>query len=317
MLKTKQYVKQELVQKPLTFLPAQGVPAESLPFQKHLAVRTWKKYGIEEVPLWVKSASGKLYDDKKFKGLFFWGNYRRIVSRNYTVIPNEEIDAIVHEYVRRSKGKLNVYKYSKKIKGGSSYDSHFGDAAYWELRSNQWETVEGDDTVQIGCMVRNSVGTYVALGADLYTFRKWCSNGAIAKGIDFGSIAIRHMSERDKILENFGKGLEKILDRTTDLIDYYRKSTKMRLNQKIAEEWAKRIPQRCLPKSVAVNHKTKAVTLKQDQNLWEAFNDITKEAWRPEKKETGFLSKHYITSYAHKVLVHAIDHKGAFGRKVV
>jgi hypothetical protein len=47
------------------------------------------------------------------------------------------------------------------------------------------------DEVRVGCVIRNSLGAGVALGADLFTYRLICENGAIAKGRDLGSIAIR------------------------------------------------------------------------------------------------------------------------------
>jgi len=280
------------------------VKVVDLPFDFKNEVTTWKeKYGITEPPLLAHGEDGQLYDDKRFKGIFKNGKYNKIVGRNYTVLPNEEVDEMLRDYIKRTNSGLEIVK---------SYSSHHGDAMYWQVLSSRQETVEKGDDVRIGCIVRNSVGTYVSLGADLFTYRLICSNGAIAKGQDLGTIAIRHIGNKDNMMLAFGKGIEHIMDRTAGLVRYYKQATKMKVNKLIAEEWAKRIPQRALPESIEVEAKTGQVTLTGSPNLWSAFNEITAESWKP-KKETGFLTKYYISQHAHKVLLGAVD--GTLGKR--
>lgn len=292
------------------------IPVIDMPFDFSKADRTWeKKYGIVCPPLNARSDKGEQYDDGRFKGIFRNHNFKTIVSRGYPVIPNEEIGEMAHEYVEAHKGELKIVK---------EYTSHHGDARYWQVLSGKLETVKAGDDIQIGCIIRNSVGTYMTLGADLFTYRLICSNGAIAKGSDLGSIAVRHIGKREKMLEEFGKGLDLILQRTTDLVKYYRDATKMKVNKQIAEAWAARIPQRALPTTIDVDAKGK-VTLTGTPNLWESFNDITANAWKDknqgedmktkdgEPKQIGFLTKYYITNHAHKIMIQAIN--GTLGQK--
>lgn len=289
----------------------EAVRAIDLPFDFKNKVTTWQKqYGITEVPLHVRAADGQLYDDKKFKGIFKDDKYKCIVGRRYVVYPNEEVDAVLHKWVDRPGSGLKIVK---------QYFSHHGDASYWQILSDKYAEVQKGDKIQIGCLVRNSIGTYVALGADLFTYRLICSNGAIAKGSDLGSIAVRHIGDRNIMVREFSKGLEQILERTSGLMHYYKEAAKMKVNQLIAESWAKRIPQRALPPQIEVNTKTDKVTLTGQPNLWTAFNDITADVWKNTnqgermKTETGFSTKYYLTMYAHKVMIQAID--GTLGKK--
>jgi uncharacterized protein DUF932 len=289
----------------------EAVKAIDLPFDFKNKVTTWQnQYGITEVPLHVRAADGQVYDDKKFKGIFKDDKYKCIVGRRYVVYPNEEVDAVLHKWVDRPGSGLKIVK---------QYFSHHGDASYWQIMSDKYAEVQKGDKIQIGCLVRNSIGTYVALGADLFTYRLICSNGAIAKGSDLGSIAVRHIGDRNIMVREFSKGLESILERTTGLIHYYKEAAKLKVNQLIAESWAARIPQRALPKQIEVNTKTGKVTLTGQPNLWNSFNDITADVWKnknqgePMKTDTGFSTKYYLTMYAHKVMIQAID--GTLGKK--
>jgi hypothetical protein len=267
-----------------------------MPFDFKNAGTTWKeKYGITEPPLLAHGADGQLYDDGRFKGIFKHGKYNKIVGRNYTVLPNEEVRELLNEYINSTNSGLKIAK---------EYTSHHDDAMYWQVMSSEVkEVTKGDE----------------ALGADLFTFRLICKNGAIAKGQDLGSIAIRHLGDKDKMLLAFGNGIEHILDRTVDLIKYYKAATKMKVTKLIAEQWAKRIPQRALPQAIEVDTKSGKVVLTGTPNLWESFNDITANAWKNLKRgeemkfQTGFLTKYYTTLHAHKVLIAAVD--GTLGKR--
>jgi hypothetical protein len=295
---------------PPQYLERDTIEVTNMPFDHKNAGTTWKKkYGITEPPLLANGADGQTYDDKRLKGIFKYGKYNKIVGRGYTVFPNEEAREMLQEYIKRTNSDLKITK---------EYTSHHGDAMFWQVLSGNVQEVKKGDDVQIGCIIRNSVGTYVALGADLFTYRLICKNGAIAKGQDLGSIAIRHIGDKDKMMLAFGKGIEHILERTEDLIKYYREAAKMKVNKLIAEKWAQRIPQRTLPKEIEVDAKTGKVTLTGAPNLWAAFNDITANSWHdykqgePMKTGTGFLTKYHTTLHAHKIMIQAID--GTLGK---
>lgn len=280
----------------------EGVPAVDLPFDFKRTDRRWEdKYGITSVPLLVKSDAGKIYDDRRLKGIFVNGRYKRIVSRKYTVFPNQEAEILVHKFAEE-KG-LEVTK---------THTSHYGDAMYWQIldTKNAPEVIqkwldETNDNVQVGCVVRNSLGCGVSLGADLFTYRLICSNGAIAKGRDLGSIAIRHIGKEQEMYEMFADGIEDIIHRTKQLTSMYRLATRMTVNRKMADEFKRLIPRRALPRCMEIDEKTGKFQLVSQETLWDAFNDVTDSAWH--YKKAGFLTTKEITNGAHHILIHAVQ----------
>lgn len=276
----------------------EGVKAVDMPFDYKRVDRSWEdKYGITSVPLLVRSISGQLYDDRRLKGLFVEGNYKRLVSRTYTVFPNQEVDEIIREIA--DKARLTI--------GKTVHQSHFGDAMYWQvLDLENKEFVQAGDGLNAGCIVRNSLGAGVALGADAFTFRLVCENGAIARGKNLGSISLRHVGSHDEMLENFTDNIANVIDQARALVNVYRRAVKIRMNPKIARDFVKYVPERALPDSISITRKKgriSAVTLRRHDSLWETFNSITESAWH--HKKTGFITKSGILQNAHRVLFHA------------
>jgi hypothetical protein len=273
-----------------------GIPAVNLPFDfEHTDERWNDKYGITSVPLLVRSASGRLYDDKRLKGLFVDGKYKRIVSRKYVVFPNEEVDELIKEIAEQQ--HLTI---------GKTHDSHYGDAMYWEVLDSVPEYVGAGDEMSLGCIVRNSLGAGVALGADCFTFRLICSNGAIARGQDLGSVSLRHMGTHDQMLDKFTLSISNVIEESHTLVQAYKRATQIRMNLLIAEEFVKYIPERALPDSIEVTRKNRnviGVALARRDTLWETFNDITKAAWH--HRRSGWMTKSGILQRAHWVLLHA------------
>jgi Domain of unknown function (DUF932) len=275
-----------------------GVPAIDLPFDFTKTDRRWEdKYGITSVPLLVRAANGTLYDDKRLKGIFVNGLYKRIVSRKYVVFPNGEVHEIVVEICEREGLTLKQ----------PVQDSHYGDAMYWMVLDESRETqVAKDDSLNLGCIVRNSLGAGVALGADLFTYRLVCSNGAIARGKDMGSVALRHMGTHDEMLLTFKDAINNVYTDSHDLVGAYRKATGIRMNLKIAKEFVKWIPERALPTSIEIERrkgKIVSTRLTRRDTLWEAFNEVTKGLWHHNKSR--FTTKMGLLQKAHWVLLHA------------
>lgn len=273
-----------------------GIPAINLPFDFEHTDETWHdKYGITSVPLLVRSASGRLYDDKRLKGLFVDGKYKRIVSRKYVVVPNEEVDALIREIAEQ-----------QHLKIGKTHDSHYGDAMYWEVLDDKYEYVDPADELNAGCIVRNSLGAGVALGADCFTFRLVCSNGAIARGQDLGSVALRHIGTHEQMIDRFASSVSDVITESHSLVKAYKKATQIRMNLLIAEEFVKYVPERALPPTIEVTRKhgkIADVSLNRRDTLWETFNDITKAAWHHRK--SGWMTKSGVLQRAHWVLLHA------------
>lgn len=280
------------------------VKATDLPFDFKRTDYTWNdKYGITTVPLLVKAKSGELYDDKRLKGIFIDGNYRKIVSRLYVVYPNEEVDAFLKDNAKR----LNL-----EIR--NTYESHYGDAKYWELlHSTMEENIEykkKNDVLRVGVMVRNSLGTYVSLGADLFTWRVVCENGMVTRGHDMG-FALRHVGKNpQKLFDAFQQGIESVLNKTKVLIEYYKKAANVRMNKAIAEALAKRLPVKKFPSCMTYDYKKHETVLLRNDDMWKAFNDVTERLWHPERfhqKEIGFLTTSAAERHLQMVLEKAVD----------
>jgi tetrahydrodipicolinate N-succinyltransferase len=107
------------------------------------------------------------------------------------------------------------------------------------------------------------------------------------------------------MLRSFTSGIEKVIDQTLELVDYYRKSAKMRMNKRIAQEWSKVLPQNVFPHCMKMDKNTNEVMLLREDNLWESFNQITETAWHNNKSE--YLTKSHVEQNAHRVLIAAVQ----------
>jgi len=278
----------------------EGIEASDMPFRHDKADLTWyEKYGISLPPLEVRSVDGKQFDDRRWKGIFIDGKYRRIVPRYQLIFPNQELDSFLRD---------NAAKFAVEVK--QTYKSHYGDAMYWELLSDdikeQVEYADLGDVVRCGAVVRNSLGASVALGADLYTFRVWCENGAISRGNDM-SFALKHVGkDYEKLFNTFKDSLEKIMLKTQDLIEYYHKFAKTRMNRRIAKELKRvHVPVKHFPDCMQYDYRTHQPILLREDNLWKSFNEITESVWKSDK--VGFANKATIEQSVHRVFMNAVD----------
>ncbi len=275
-----------------------NVRAIEMPFNFNKAVHTWKPHGYSEVPLLVRAKDGKLYDDRKFKGIFKNGLYRKLVKRNYVVLPNEEVDNIVNRLLRTHGEKHQLYLFK-------THFAYNGDAQYWEIRSKKEYKIPGsyrnNDVVQLGIIIRNSLGCNITYGMDVFTFCQVCANGAIRKGNDLLSMKIKHYGKDSlkMMTENLDRRMDDVMTEGKELIEQYEKAVKLKLRLETAKLIAKRIPVRYLPDYIHVDEKTKAVTLTDKVSLWNAFNDSTQKIWH---NDISFLTKSDLTVHLHRVL---------------
>lgn len=290
----------------------EAVPAVELPFDFDRIVSTWKKYNIFEVPLHVRAGDGTVYDDGKLKGLFRKERKKRqdvfllnkIVNRKYIVLPNEECDLIVGNTIDRigKKYGLKLYK---------THHAYNGDAKYWEIRSNKQYVIEGShragDKVQLGIIVRNSVGCNVSFGADVFTFRLVCQNGAISKGKDLLSLKIPHYGKDSLkfMYESLSRRIEDLFFEGTELIRDYERAARLKIRQEAAELLVKKVSHKYLPDYIDIDSENQKVTLKHTNNsFWQLFNYVTKEVWH--NNAISFLTKADITNVMHYVMKNEI-----------
>ena len=292
----------KLIEEPIDIDISQGVEAVEMPFDFTQEDMTWKKYGITTAPLLLRAEDDSLYDDRKMKGLFKYKKiddkikrtYRNLCSRGYVVFPNEECDIVVDKVVEMDT------EYGLKLH--DIHEAYQGDAKYWEIRSDKKYRVDNNDDVQIGIVVRNSLARGVSFGADIFTFRLVCANGAISKGRDLLSLKIPH----------YGKGALKLMQEALSrrihdlflegemLLNQYKIAAKLRVRQETAEAIVKKIPKKYIPDYIEIEDKSYKVSLSKTPTVWRTFNDITEEIWH--NNATSFLTKADMTNNMHSIL---------------
>jgi uncharacterized protein DUF932 len=275
-----------------------NIRAKDMPFNFKKADRTWEKqYGYVQVPLNVRDADRKVYDDRKLKGLFQHGFYRKPLSRNYVLLPNEECDNIVHSFIKHYGSEYGLYLFK-------TYTAYNGDAQYWEVRSKKQFTIENshekNDKVQLGFIVSNSVGCNVPFGLKVFTFRLVCQNGAIAKGSDLLSLKIKHYGKDSLRLmtDSLQKRVHDIMHEGQELMKQYERAARLKLRLEAAKMIARRISKKYLPDYF--EFEKKKLSLTRTPTLWQTFNDLTEEIWH--EKELSFLTKGDMTTHLHAVM---------------
>jgi len=291
------------------------IRAVDMPFDFEHEDNTWGKYGITEVPLLVRADNGEVFDDKAFKGIFQDGKYRKIVGRNYIVFPNEEVDLIVTKLVEQYKDEYGIYLFK-------SHYARNSDIKFWELRTESskfQKAIEGskisNDVVNVGLIIRNSLGAGVSFGADLFTFRQVCTNGAIARGKDLGNLKIKHYGQNalEEMVNSLERRLGDMLWEGMDLLKYYERMTQLKMKQELAEKLGNTFAKKYLPEYIVINE-DKAKKLKPEivltnegksMTLWNTFNHITDPVWHNE--HTRFNTKSYMTTTLHKLMFEEVD----------
>jgi hypothetical protein len=291
-----------------TYNTSANYDIESLPFNFKEEDATWGKYGYTTLPLGIRRAkdTGQFLFNRqtKYKAIFKDGKYQDLVGRAYALYPNEVVDEIVHNAADKQDFEI------RRV-----HSSHNNKARYWEIISKRFDAIEikdsfeRNDTVAVGAIIRNGVGVPLALGADLFTYRLSCLNGAVARGKDIGSIAIRHVGEIEKLADRFADGLEHIFEQSAKLCEYYKQAVHIKINQRIAEKLAKAIPEKYLPGFIEVetlNNGELDVTLTdRSADLWRTFNDTTKALWH--SGTAGFSTVRTNELYLHRILVSEVN----------
>lgn len=345
----------------------QDVSYASLPIAKHLADKTWEKYGHILYPVLMRNRWNKLDARSGYKlwmkltpnadtGVEEWTE-RKILKESQTFIPHEEISSALNAIFAEQLGiQQKAYEgqaqerntiFHERLKSAgfgtegwkiTQHPSHKGDTIHWEILTDYREAIKNsytekingtEDGVYLGCVVRNGLGTSVALGVDMFTYRPWCSNGAIARGKDLGTFAISHVGSYERIQDAFETGIIQVFERVKDLVEYYRKATQVKMNQQVVDLIVKQVmpADMYLPPYIEVDEdirklrkeKGKDRELTEDQKeyrfaprgreitVWETFNDFTTGFWK--SPTLAFHSTSAYESQLHSALVKSIDHR--------
>ena len=271
--------------------------------------RTWEKYGYVKAPLAVKKPNGDLSSrSHKSQVVIYQNDFRKLLSNSYALIPHEFVQEILERYVLKNVSDL-------RMSIDKDYSAHDGDSHYWTILSDDKFKVDGHDNFQVGVSIRNGIGTNVSLGADLYTMRLICTNGAVARGRNFGSFSIPHIGKIELVSKYFEKLIRHTFARSMELIKIYEKANKIKVNDEIATQIYKKMPYaaRYLPTTwnIASRYRIKdlkkegkykegmilAQVITKNQTLFEAFNEITerqRDGLRTGKINFSAVSTHQV-----------------------
>ena len=260
---------------------------------------TFAKYGLWQAPL-------KFRDQKvPFKAILkeIKGKPRvvSIVSRGYRLVPNE----MVHEAVVQLSEMFNLRLMKREghvwLKGGRvAYEfEKDGLRGYWTMVFPKKYKIEGRDKIMLGVQIRNSIDGSMGFGIDLFTFRQWCSNGAIAKTSDLEIKSYwKHTKGLEMDINKLKETIIELLDRGQTILDNYRALTALKLNQEIAERLAEKLPKKYLPEYIKA--KEEKIELLKPATLWEVYNSITQAIWH--SKTASMFTKRNLNRELHKVL---------------
>lgn len=251
--------------------------------------RTWEKYGYLKAPLAVKKENGEFSSrSHKSQVLIHNQDFRRLLSNFFAFCPHEFIGDVLDRNVLKNLDDLKMHIEKE-------YEAHDGDSHYWTILSDEKFEMDGHDNFQFGVSIRNGIGTNVSLGADLYTMRQWCTNGAVARGRNFGSFSIPHLGKVELIAAYFEKAIRQTFQKSKELMYIYNKARKIKINDALATEIYKKMPfaAKYLPDNWNVTSRYTIKYLKsvdkltddlklvevygKDQSLMDAFNAITEK----------------------------------------
>lgn len=263
--------------------------------------RTFERHGHITMNVAVKDTEGGFTLDS---GNYMWinqNNFSAILPNKATFYPHEEAQEVAM-YCLENNLKGTGLKLTKEI------ENHNGRTKYWTIMSDEKFKVQGNDDVQVGIVVRNGIGTNVALGVDLYTFRLWCTNGAVARGKNLGSFSIKHVGNVQRMRDAFAAQMIDAFENVKELITMYRRATQIKMNEKLVNKMYEKLVynERYLPDNwnilprKEVKEKIKAgsfkgsndsVKITEEISLWETFNRITeKHRDGLEQKKINFTS---------------------------
>lgn len=288
--------------------------------------KTWADYGHYTAPMAVKDLeTGEFLTHTNNK--VWWQNdkFMDVLNGTYTLYPNEPVDEMVHEALDTKLGDMRMFLMD-------TVTSHNDRTKYWKIVSEQEFKVtdlpngRGDDTVRIGCVVRNGMGTNIALGIDLFTFRPFCGNGAVIKGRDMGSVMWRHVGKEEKMKTGITNGMVQAISNCSKWIKIYEKTDTITVNSEIASKmyqdlwW---IGETYLPSTWNVKklaeitklHKEgkikgndKLISVKKEVSLWDTFNQITENHRdRLAQKRVSFGTVAYQQDRLHKSMIKIVN----------
>jgi len=312
---------------------------------------TWKPYGYTGTKIMATDINGKVVGPSGMKVEWRENNNKQLglacsLPETYPFVPMEPIDEFVNNELEKRIRDFSpeAKKSNFKIENIATKSAHNGLSKYWIVQTNVPGKVDKsthkDDNMKFGFVIRNGYDTGVALGIDVLTLRIICQNGAIMRGMDFGTTTIRHVgNDPKKLLRTFQTGLMNAIEGWREVLDLYNKMAVTKLTEKMAQYLYKSIHmpvkyfpsyyEIAKPKELKENPKKQLVALTNEGKsvtLWDNFNHITEPLWKarneqPQKMKDGtmgvkpalsFFTVAYGTTNLHRSMNNIIQNKAEF-----
>lgn len=271
--------------------------------------QTWEQYGLEQAKLdWMG-------EKIPYKAIVKNDNCVAIVSDKYKVLPNEEAVKLADE-VATEVGAVPFHEF-----GGDWFtrvDKHvFGDEEGRKVHAlyafDEPVNIGGNDTIQLGFGVHNSIDGSMGFSCGAFTFRNACANmvfmGSVMRGRAYemrfderhtiSYVYHRHSKDLVAAKQEIAASMKDVIERGYEILDMYRKWKEVKLNSVIADALEEKIPQKYVPEYLQA--KTRVAQL---PSVWSAYNDITQAIWH--NNDTGYDTKKSLFDTTHTVLVRTV-----------
>ena len=226
-------------------------------FEVEKTEEKWREYGISEKYLTYQG------EQTRFKGIVKAGKLVNLVSKRYTVIPNELLIEEVVPLIERF-GYEQVDSPAKGIVS-ARYMQYFV--------KPKLERVDNEG-VKLGMLLRNSIDGSLSLGLEGFSYRTLCSNGVIMGKESVYSFTKKHMGSAKDILLHLEEGVALVNKSSLQILEKYQHMMKVEFNK---EKYAKLKEQ--LPKKDLVDIARRIGT----GTDWDAFNSVTQTLWHNER----------------------------------
>lgn len=301
----------------------QRIKATGLIFDEKNVDRTWEAaYGIVGKNILLNErGTNKLYDNRKLKSILEYDSFVNVVGRNYVIYPNQEVIKNTNTLIQADptlklleEPNQENPKYTNH--GLNMFITLISDENSFKIKDSH----EVGDLIQVGVVIRNSLGGGMGLGADLFTYRLSCLNGAIFKSYDLGNDYMRHYGKNPEKVTNAMRNLiTHSLERVQDIKNFYQKMAEKKLGdnnrQSVFKKLSLFIPQKSYPAYVDIEAKRLnkdspleyTFTISEDTkklSMWQVFNDFTKNIWHADV--INFEAKRYQTMKLHQIIIDSL-----------
>lgn len=286
------------------------MPAQTIGFDK--PDDTWAKYDLSQMPIKVDG------NHTGYKAIVRTGATPGLVAithQTYKLYPHEEALAVAEDLARvvgakrldklprdghqfMIHGQAGREEDTIRMNAHTSFSTHGNRMNAFYVLDDEF-SIEKKDTVRLGFSVHNAIDGSRTFGADGFTYRTICTNGAIVRDKSIAWLRFIHSKNMDISRKNMSTSLGLLVERTRQLVRIYQEWSNLELEKMTAEQLVNRIPNRYLPDFIE-KEKRKFSRITGRHSIWDTYNAITQPLWHGNSE---MVYKENIYERLHRVLV--------------